>query len=220
MRSYPALFSVAASAGLVAVCVVLTLAGCSPAATRSPAAPAGCAQPGTASDGVSASGAVGSVPEVTFTAPLTATRSERTVLTVGGGAPVQAGDTVDLGVALYNGRTGAKIDARGFGPGTSGLDTGAAVTVDLGSPGGTLAGIVTGVRCSTVGSRVVVAATAADAWGAKDNPELDLGATDNVVIVVDVLAAAATPAPRTGVPETGAPATDVPATGTAGTNVG
>ena len=212
MRSYPARISLAA-ATLVAGCAVLALAGCSPAATRSPAAAAGCAQPGAASDGVSAAGAVGNMPDVTFSAPLTAADTERTVLTVGGGVPVQAGDTVELGVAFYNGRTGAKIDARGFGPGTSGLDTGAPVRVDLAAPSGTLPGILKAVTCSTVGSRVAVVASPADAWGAKDNPDLDLRAADNVVIVVDVQAAAATPAPV-------APATDLPATQAPDTNVG
>ena len=210
MRSYPALISLGASAGLVAVCVVLALTGCSPAATRSPAAPAGCAQPGAASDAVVAPGAVGSAPEVTFTTPLTAADTERTVLTVGTGAPVQTGDYVELGVAFYNGRTGAKIDARGFGLGTSGLDTGAPVRVNLAAPDGTLPAILKGVTCSTVGSRVAVVASPVDAWGAKENIDLDLHANDNVVIVVDVFTAAAT-APV---------ATDVPATGTPDTNVG
>jgi hypothetical protein len=152
------------------------------------------------------------VPEVTFALPLTAADTQRTVLTAGSGVPVQAGDTVELGVAFYNGRTGGKIDARGFGPGTSGLDTGAPVTVNLAVPAGTLPGILKAVTCSTVGSRVAVVASPADAWGAKDNPDLDLGAADNVVIVVDVQAAAATPAPKPV-------ATDVPSTGP-DTNVG
>jgi len=209
VRSYPALISLGTSAGLVAVCVVLALTGCSPAATRSPAAAAGCAQPGAASDGVLAPGTVGSAPEVTFTAPLTAADTERTVLTVGTGVPVQTGDYVELGVAFYNGRTGAKIDARGFGPGTSGLDTGAPVWVNLAAPAGTLPAILKGVTCSTVGSRVAVVANPADAWGAKENVDLDLHANDNVVIVVDVLAAAATPPVATDVPATGAPDTNV-----------
>ncbi|WP_241975552.1 MULTISPECIES: hypothetical protein [Cryobacterium] len=209
MRSYPALISLGASAGLVAVCVVLALAGCSPAATRSPAAPAGCAQPGAASDAVVAPGAIGSAPEVTFTTPLTAADTERTVMTVGTGVPVQTGDYVELGVAFYNGRTGAKIDARGFGPGTSGLDTGAPVGVNLAAPNGTLPAIVKGVTCATVGSRVAVVASPADAWGAKENIDLDLHANDNVVIVVDVLAAAATAPVTTDVPATGAPDTNV-----------
>ncbi|TFB84415.1 hypothetical protein E3O44_15120 [Cryobacterium algoricola] len=209
MRSYPALISLGASAGLVAVCVVLALTGCSPAATRSPAAPAGCAQPGAASDAVAAPGAVGTVPEVSFTTPLTAADTERTVLTAGTGVPVQTGDYVEIGVAFYNGRTGAKIDARGFGPGTSGLDTGAPVGVNLAAPAGTLPAILKGVTCSTVGSRVAVVANPADAWGAKENVDLDLHANDNVVIVVDVLAAAATPPVATDVPATGAPDTNV-----------
>jgi len=153
------------------------------------------------------------MPEVTFRAPLTAADSERTVLTVGSGVPVQAGDTVELGVAFYNGRTGAKIDARGFGPGTSGLDTGAPVSVNLAAPAGTLPGILKAVTCSTVGSRVAVVASPADAWGAKENVDLDLGAADNVVIVVDVLAVAAMPAPEPV-------ATDLPATQAPDTNVG
>jgi hypothetical protein len=209
VRSYPALISLGASAGLVAVCVVLALTGCSPAATRSPAAPAGCAQPGAASDAVVAPGAVGSAPEVTFTTPLTAANTERTVMTVGTGAPVQTGDYVELGVAFYNGRTGAKIDARGFGPGTSGLDTGAPVRVNLAAPDGTLPAILKGVTCSTVGSRVAVVASPVDAWGAQENIELDLHANDNVVIVVDVLTAAATAPVATDVPATGAPDTNV-----------
>jgi hypothetical protein len=196
---------------LLASGALILLVGCtSPTQARSPAAPAGCAQPGAASDAVTSTGAIGTVPEVVFAAPLTAAATERTVLTVGSGVPVQTGDTVELGVALYNGRTGARIDARGFGPGTSGLDTGVPVTVNLATPNGTLAGIVKGVTCSTVGSRVAVVATSTDAWGAKDNIDLDLGSADNVIIVVDVLATAASPAPT--VPATGAPATGAPDT--------
>jgi peptidylprolyl isomerase len=158
---------------------------------------------------VVAPGAVGSAPEVSFSAPLTAADTERTVLTVGTGVPVQTGDYVELGVAFYNGRTGAKIDARGFGPGTSGLDTGAPVRVDLAAPDGTLPAILKGVTCSTVGSRVAVVASPVDAWGAKENIDLDLHANDNVVIVVDVLTAAATAPVATDVPATGAPDTNV-----------
>ncbi|MEF2978294.1 FKBP-type peptidyl-prolyl cis-trans isomerase [Subtercola sp. YIM 133946] len=174
-----------------AAAVALTLVGCSSSASpaASPAA-SGCTltAPGTNSAAVSVTGDLDTLPVTTFTAPMTATTTERTVLIDGTGDQVTDGSVATVDFTLYNGTSGQQLFT------TTDAEVGAqSITVDDSQ---FLPGIVKAVDCATVGSRIVAVVPPADAWGTDGNSTLGVAATDTVVFVIDVKAvAAATPTP-------------------------
>lgn len=102
----------------------LALAGCSaasePGTTPTPSAAAAgdlCADvapSGAASDAVSVTGEAGQQPTATFTAPLTISDVERTVVTEGAGAPVAAGDYVTYALSAFDATTGQLQGSVGY----------------------------------------------------------------------------------------------------------
>src|ERR1700710_2695920 len=95
-----------------AAAVALTLVGCSSSGSSSstPAA-SGCTltAPGTNSAAVGVTGDLDALPTTTFTAPMTATTTERSVVTTGTGAEVTDGSVATLDFTLYNGTSGAQL---------------------------------------------------------------------------------------------------------------
>ena len=179
-----------------AAAVALALAGCSSSSGASTATPAasGCTltAPGTNSAAVSVTGDLDTLPVTTFTAPMTATTTERTVLINGTGDQVTDGSVATLDFTLYNGTTGAQLFT------TTDPEVGSqAITVDTSQ---FLPGIVKAVDCATVGSRIVAVVPPADAWGTDGNSTLGVAATDTVVFVIDVKAVAAPTATPTATP--------------------
>lgn len=215
----------AAPRALAAVLVAATLmvAGCAarPVAivSSSPTATPGsaCAQPGPASDAVSAPGALGEPPAIDADGPFDVDAVQRTVVRTGAGDAVEPGDFVELAISILNATTGDQA------PGT-------AIARTLLAPGSMQPGLLATVLCSTVGSRVVGVVPSDEAYGSVGQPDLAIGPGDDVVYVVDVLAivplqasGTAQDAPEgfpslrlafddTGRPTVGVPATEPPAT--------
>src|ERR1700710_730489 len=87
-----------------AAAVALALAGCSSSASAPTPTAAGCTLPpaGTNSAAVKVTGDLDTLPVTTFTAPMTATTTERTVLITGNGEQVTDGSVATIVFTLYN----------------------------------------------------------------------------------------------------------------------
>lgn len=158
MRRAPALF---VATGLLLV----TLTACSAGqnADCDDAAPSG-----QASSLISASGAIGSTPDVSFPTPLKTATTERSIVTAGHGAPLENGQAIEADLSIYNATTGDLIPPSQYGASDGPL------TLTIGS---WLPGIAKGLVCATPGSRVAIAISPKDGTGD--------GAT-SLVAVVDV----------------------------------
>jgi FKBP-type peptidyl-prolyl cis-trans isomerase len=168
-----------------AAAVALALAGCSSSGSSATPTTAACTltPPGANSAAVTVTGDLDTLPTTTFTAPMTATTTERTVLTTGTGEQVTDGSVATVDFTLYNGTSGAQLFT------TTDPEVGPqAVTVDTSV---FLPGIVKAVDCANVGSRIVSVVPPADAWGTDGNSTLGVAATDTVVFVIDVKSVAA-----------------------------
>ncbi|TQL53098.1 FKBP-type peptidyl-prolyl cis-trans isomerase [Subtercola boreus] len=193
-----------------AAAVALTLAGCASSAApssseTSTAAACTPTAPGTNSAAVTATGDLDTLPTTTFTTPLAATATERTVTTVGTGAEVTDGSLATIDFTLYNGTSGKQLFT------TTDAEVGAQqVTVDQTQ---FLPGIVKAVECSTVGSRIVAVVPPADAWSEAGNSTLGVAATDTVVFVIDVKDVTEAPAATTAPSPTTDPNMPTRATG-------
>lgn len=169
MRKIPALV---VTAGLLA-----SLTACS----AGPAGPGsdGCPATGDASGSVRVSGAFGQEPEVVVPTPTVTRGTQVTTVLEGDGERVVDGTPVVIDYALYDGRTGEKLE-------DSGYDGSSSNPITVG--GQTLGPLADALECSTVGSREVVAIKASDlsaSTGGAVAPTTD-EADAAVVAVVDV----------------------------------
>ncbi|MFF1877684.1 FKBP-type peptidyl-prolyl cis-trans isomerase [Leifsonia sp. NPDC058230] len=180
---------------LAAGLVVAALAACSsgaPTATPTPttsAASLKCenVKPGSVSDSVKVASSFGADPKATFTAPLKSTKLERTVISKGDGEEVKGGDSIDIALAAYNGTTGESIAA------SAGFDGQPAQTVKV-DANAFVPGIVRGVECLPLKSRIAIAGPAKDMFGNVDLTQFKLKDTDTVVFVMDTVSKAITKA--------------------------
>jgi FKBP-type peptidyl-prolyl cis-trans isomerase len=188
---------------LVAVGIVASLSSCATTPFTQSCTPT--VHSGDASDVVTATGAFGSHPEVSFPTPVVTKSIERTQLLPGKGHVVSDGDVVFIKYTAYNGTTGAiagQGDYSGSGQAlTLGKSTNQAVSV--------------GLECATVGSRVAIATNPTDAG---QDPTT---VKDSFIFVIDVVSAFPAKAwgtpqiPQTGMPSVvtapnGAPGITVP----------
>jgi len=178
-----------------------TLSACSPAtASLIDTAGASCAATpsGSASDSVKVEGKFGVAPKITFKTPIAAKTTERSVVIEGKGAVAGPLASVMVEVSLLNGTTGKEITTTKF-DGSQTLK----FTVD---PTSMLAGLVKTIECSSAGERVVGVIPAADGYGATGRQDLNVGATDTLVFVADIVsviapaAAIAPPVPFAQIP--------------------
>ncbi|WP_226653709.1 FKBP-type peptidyl-prolyl cis-trans isomerase [Leifsonia sp. LS1] len=198
---------------LTAALVVAGLAACSssapePSAT-STAAAATCqnTKAGDASKSVKVEGDFRKTPTVTFTTPLKATDVQRSVVITGDGAEAKAGSSVDIALAAYNGATGKELTT------SAGFDGQAAQTITVDDTK-FVPGLVRAVECLKVGSRVVLTATAKEAFGNADISQLGLKEADTVVFVADLVDVLPTRANGTPVePKAGFPTVKLSKTG-------
>jgi peptidylprolyl isomerase len=209
---------------LAAGFVVAALAACSsgaPTATPTPttsAASLKCenVKPGSVSDSVKVASSFGADPKATFTTPLKSTKLERTVIATGDGAEVKGGDSIDIALAAYNGTTGEALAA------SAGFDGQAAQTVKV-DANAFVPGIVRGVECLPLKSRIAIAGPAKEMFGNVDLTQFKLKDTDTVVFVMDTVSKAITEAngvsvaPTAGFPtvklaSSGAPTVTIPKT--------
>lgn len=168
MRKIPAL--------VVSVGLLASLTAC---ATSDGPGSSGCPPTGDAASVVTATGEFGSKPETDVPTPIVTTKTEVSTLIQGDGRRVVDGTPVVIDYTLYDGTTGQELE-------NSGYDGSTAVPLTVG--GTTLAPLVDGLECSTVGSRVVVTMKASDLSasinGAVGTPNDDPDAA--YVAVVDV----------------------------------
>ncbi|MFI5060371.1 MAG: FKBP-type peptidyl-prolyl cis-trans isomerase [Actinomycetales bacterium] len=200
---------------LAAGFVVAALAACSsgaPTATPTPTvttASLKClnVKSGSVSDSVKLAGSFGTDPKATFTTPLKSTALQRTVVTKGAGAEVKGGDSIDIALAAYSGVDGKELGA------SAGFDGQAAQTVKV-DANAFVPGIVRGVECLPLKSRVVITGPAKEMFGNVDLTQFKLKATDSVVFVMDTVSKAITRANGTPVaPTAGFPTVKLASTG-------
>ena len=131
-------------------------------------------------DTVKVSGEVGTVPKVTFDGQVAPKDIESEVLTKGDGEELSAGDAVFAQIWIGNGFTEEEV--------YNTYDTNAPqlLSGDVSEP------FKKAIDGNTVGSRVVVASSAEDAFGEAGNPQLGIGNKDGVVFVIDLIAKLAT----------------------------
>ncbi|MBC7519092.1 MAG: FKBP-type peptidyl-prolyl cis-trans isomerase [Microbacteriaceae bacterium] len=134
---------------------------------------------GASSAKIAATGKVGEAPTVKFPSPLTAKTTERTELIKGKGAVAAAGSTLTVNYTAFNGTTGKKIDSTSYK--SDGL---ASVKLDKSA---LLPGLIKALTCSAVGARVAVVIPPEDGFGAAGSANLNVGATDALVFVLDVV---------------------------------
>ncbi len=153
-------------------CLLLT--GCSPVAASS-------AQSTTSTvadlGAVVVSGADGTKPTVTVPTPFAVTTTQRLVLRTGPGPAVKPGQRVTIHYVGVNG-----VDGHEFV-----TDYGKRASSFVLSPTNNLKGIVDGLAGIRIGSRVLLAIPPADAYGLGGRPEVKIGPTDTLLIVVDLL---------------------------------
>ncbi|MFP7832942.1 FKBP-type peptidyl-prolyl cis-trans isomerase [Marisediminicola sp. LYQ134] len=167
--------------------VVLTLAACSP--SESETAEAGCTPTasGASSDQVEVSGTVGEEPAVEFPTPLTSSTTERTVVTDGEGEQALEGSTVTVNYTAYNATNGDEIDGTEYTE-----ETAAEFTIDEAR---FLPGLVRALECSVPGDRIAAVIPPADAFAETGNDAFEIGATDSMVFVLDVVSVEEAPEP-------------------------
>lgn len=132
-----------------------------------PAAPSG-----STSEKVKVSGSAKAEPSISFDGKLSATTTERTVVNAGTGAPVKDGASVTLSYAAFDGDTGKKLGAAGYGsqaPQSAPVDK-----TQLPS------GLYKALLCTAVGSRVVAVVPP------KEQGQAGQTAKKDVVFVLDV----------------------------------
>jgi peptidylprolyl isomerase len=126
---------------------------------------------------VTIEGDAGKAPEVTFDGRLEPSEVETEVVTEGDGEEVAQGDLVLSHIWVGNGFT----EKQAFTTYDAGTPELLSVTDTL-SPG-----LLAGLEGQKAGSRVAVAAPAAEAFGEEGNPQLGLGNGDSVLFVMDLV---------------------------------
>ncbi|MET3962174.1 hypothetical protein ABIE44_002108 [Marmoricola sp. OAE513] len=141
--------------------------------------PAGSEDPckvatGGKSGEIKVSGAFGKVdPKVNFEKGFSTKKLERTVVTTGKKATSKKGDSLNVVLTAYNGRTGKKLSSE-----NAKLSVGD-VTLPL--------SLDAGFDCVPIGSRVVTSFPAKDLYGDSGNADLEIEADDSMVVVTDIV---------------------------------
>jgi peptidylprolyl isomerase len=165
---------------LTVAALAVALVGCSSAAPDTNSTPDGasdaCVGGGAASDAVTVTGDFGTAPTVSFDAPLTVDKTQRTVAIEGTGDAITRGATASLQFTLYNGTTGDVLTQTDY---TSDAET---IAVD-----GLLPGLESTLICSTVGSRVVGVVPPAEGFGDAGSQQLGVEGGQALVFVLDVI---------------------------------
>lgn len=168
MRTIPAL--------AVSSIVLIALTGCAGGPFAAACTP--MVNEGQASSLVSATGEVGSAPDVDFPTPIITDDVEATSLVTGDGATVTQGDTVTIKYSLYNAATGTSLGSSGYTHDGDLLTVGSTNTSPV---------ISESLECVTVGSRVAIVASADAVHGGQGDASIGVGPTDSILYVIDVL---------------------------------
>lgn len=116
-------------------------------------------------------------PDVTVPAPFSVTETVRDVVVEGDGAEVESGMRVTVDYVGVNGTSGEVFES-------SWEDSPSSFVIDSGDY--VMQGVVDGLEGVTVGSRVLVAIPAEDAYGLQGASDRGIGPTDTIVFVMDV----------------------------------
>jgi peptidylprolyl isomerase len=122
---------------------------------------------------------------------VTASATERTVLTGGHGPAVRSGSSVRIAYTLFEGKTGKKLDQGGY-------DGKSPVTLTADTKQ-YLPGLVQALECGRAGERFASVIPPSAAFGTTGSESLGVGANDSLVLVADILAL--TPTKATGTPK-------------------
>jgi FKBP-type peptidyl-prolyl cis-trans isomerase len=217
---------------LVAVSGIALLAGCSSASstatsssaaassgssstTATTAAALACPPAGSASAAVEVAKTGTTDPKVSFPTPTSVTTTERTTVRSGTGATVKQGDSVSLAYSMYDGKTGKKVDTRGWS-----AKSRVVFPVDAAQ---VLPGFAASVVCAKVGDRIASVIPASLAFGTTGSEQIAVAGGDSIVFVADIIgmtptkatgAAKALPSgfPTITLASDGAPTVKIPAT--------
>ena len=162
------------SALLVTAGLVATLTAC---ASNPGYADCGQYDSGEASSIIDVSGAFGAKPTVDYPTPIVVKDTQATQLIQGDGDRIVAGQPVRLELSIHNGATGDEIQATGY-------DSNGILTMAGKS---SLPSVGKALECSTIGSRIVVAASPEDAHNAAAIAEIGVADDDSFIFVVDIL---------------------------------
>jgi FKBP-type peptidyl-prolyl cis-trans isomerase len=160
---------------LVAAGFVAVTAGCSSIAEPSSCDP--ISTPGDASALISATGAIGSAPEVSFPTPVLTETLQTSILSEGDGDVLYPGQTADIQASLYIGATGDQLTATDYDPSNP-------VRLTVGDETSAMA---QSLQCQTVGSRAATVLTVEEMYGAGQlDPSLGLADSDTLILVTDI----------------------------------
>jgi peptidylprolyl isomerase len=162
------------SALLVTAGLVATLTAC---AGNPGYSQCGQFESGDASSIIDVSGAFGAAPNVDFPTPIVTHNSEATEVIAGDGERLEAGQPARVELGIYYGSTGAELQSTPF--------DGQGVMTMVGES--TLPAVGHALECASVGSRIVVAATAENSFNESAIQQLGLKNDDSFIFVVDVL---------------------------------
>jgi peptidylprolyl isomerase len=162
---------------LLPLVLATTLAACgSDSGSSSKDDPSSSASDGTV-NGVKISGDPGMEPRVTWDGEMKAGDIETTVLEKGDGEEIADGDQISTHIWIGNGFTQKKA--------YSTYDEGQPESVTVSDQLSPV--FKDALKGQTVGSRVVVTASAEDAFGPSGNPQLQIGNKDSVLIILDLM---------------------------------
>ena len=156
-----------------------TLAGCGDDSGDQPSSG------GAALEQVSIEGEFGSAPTVEWNGPMEADGLSSEVISEGDGEEVQSGDQVLAHVWIGNGATEREAYS-------SYEAQPQALTVEDPLP----KMFIEGMEGHTIGSRVAVAASPAEAFGDMGNPQIGIGNKDSVLLVIDLVEMYVPPKPK------------------------
>jgi FKBP-type peptidyl-prolyl cis-trans isomerase len=160
---------------LLAVCLVFATAACGDDSSKTKADDVDMGQK---IKGLSVSGEFGAEPKVTVKSAVKTDKPETQVLSKGDGNPVVANKKAMFNIYLAKGSDGSKL--------YSSTDQGTPSQVNM-TEKEFFKVIIDSLVGKPQGSRVAVAATVKDVWGAAGAPQLKLKPTDTVLFVLDVL---------------------------------
>jgi peptidylprolyl isomerase len=168
---------------IVAALLLLTVAGCgsgsdSASSSKSTDKATAKVDMGEKIAGLSVSGAFGTSPVVKVDPAVKVEKPEVQVLTAGSGDPVLSGKKAMFNIFLAQGADGKKL----FSTADNGTPTQVAMKENE-----FFKVIIDALVGKPQGSRVAIAATVKDVWGAAGVPQLKLKTTDTVLFVLDVL---------------------------------
>jgi peptidylprolyl isomerase len=163
---------------LLAALMLLTVAACGDDGSKTKAEAKPKVDMGDAIKGLSVSGSFASEPQVKVDPAVKTTKPETQVITAGEGNPVLANKKAMFNIYLAKGADGTKL----FSSTDAHTPTQVVMTENQ-----FFKVIIDGLVGKPQGSRVAIAATVSDVWGAAGAPQLKLKKTDTVVFVLDVL---------------------------------